>query len=77
MICANRDDTPAFFTPCVTVCGGKCPCAEDLRAEEKAAKVAQACATGARSAEQAENAPNDTREISGAQNGAQRFGRTA
>ena len=37
MICAHRTDTPAFFTPCVTVCGGKCPCAEDLRAEEKAA----------------------------------------
>ena len=48
MICANRDDTPGFFTPCVTVCGGKCPCAEDLRAEEKAAKVAQACEEGAR-----------------------------
>ena len=65
MICAHRTDEPAFFTPRVTVCGGKCPCAEDLRAEEKAAKVARACATGVRSDEQGENAPNDTVVVSG------------
>lgn len=65
MICAHRTDEPAFFTPCVTVCGGKCPCAEDLRAEEKAAKMAQACEVAASRPDRRQMTPNDTVGVTG------------
>ena len=33
MICANRTDEPAFFTPCARF-GGVCVCGEQVRSEE-------------------------------------------
>ena len=73
MICANRTDDPAFFTPCAKF-GGVCACGEELRAEVEAEKAAQACVTGPRSAEQVGNAANDIREICGPQIAAQSLG---
>lgn len=32
-VCAHRTDEPSFFTPCVSVCNGTCPCGEEVRAE--------------------------------------------
>lgn len=36
-VCANRPETPGFWTPC-----HKCPCGAAVRAEVEAAKVAEA-----------------------------------